>query len=46
MAKWWYEKRKAMLEAPDYSNHAITRSSVKKLDDAKIQLEQAYFKEQ
>ena len=35
-----------MLEAPDYSNHAITRSSVKKLDDAKIQLEQAYFKEQ
>ena len=35
-----------MLEAVGYSSHAKTRSSVKKLDDAKIQLEEAYFKEQ
>ena len=40
------EKRKAVLEALDYSNCVKTRSSVKKLDDAKIQLEEAHFKEQ
>ena len=39
------EKRKAMLEALDYSNRVKSRSSVKKLGDAKIQLEEAYFKE-
>ena len=36
------EKRKATLEALHYSNHVMTKSSVKKLDDAKIQLEEAY----
>ena len=39
------QKRKAMREALDYSNRVKTRSSVKKLDDAKIQLGGAYFKE-
>ena len=39
------ENRKAMLEALDYSNREKTRSSVKKLDGTKIQLEEAYFKE-
>ena len=34
-----------MLEAIDYSNSVKTRSSVKKMDDAKIQLEEVYFKE-
>ena len=38
------EKRKAILEALDYCNHVKTRSSVKKLEDAKIL--EAYFKEQ
>ena len=35
-----------MLEALDYSNHVKTRDCAKKLDDPKIQLEEAYFKEQ
>ena len=39
------EKRKAMLKALDYSNRVKSRSSVKKLNDAKIQLEKSYFKE-
>ena len=34
-----------MLEALDYSNRVKIRNSVKKLDDAKIQLEGIYFKE-
>ena len=40
------KKRKAMLEALDYSNRVKTRSSKKKLDDAKAKLEEAYIKEQ
>ena len=35
-----------MLEALDYTDRVKTRSSVTKMDDAKIQLEEAYFKEQ
>ena len=40
------EKRKSMLEALEYSNRVKTRDCAKKLDDPKIQLEEAYFKEQ
>ena len=35
-----------MLEALDYFNRVKTRNIVKNLDDAKIQLKEAYFKEQ
>ena len=35
-----------MLEALDYLNRVNTRNIVKNLDDAKIQLKEAYFKEQ
>ena len=39
------EKRRAIFEALDYSNRVKTRSSAKKLNDARINLEEAYVKE-
>ena len=38
------EKRKAMLEVLDYSNRVKTRNSVKRLDDAKMQLKKLISK--
>lgn len=35
-----------MFEALDYSNRLKTRSSANKLDDVRIQLEEAYVREQ
>lgn len=40
------EKKKAVFEALDYSNRLKTRSSANKLDDVRIQLEEAYVREQ
>ena len=40
------EKRSALFETLDYPNSKKTRSSEKKLDDARIKLEEAYVKEQ
>ena len=37
------EKRKSVLEALDYSNRVKTRSSVKKLDDAKKTTRRSFF---